>query len=284
MVTQSNTSSALNEKIFTEVKDLARAQKVLYQELNILQSKDSLSVEETAKKKILLERLKQMSQLKVTLVDSLPEKYKWALQNVAATRSDLVDKLTTIDVMNRESENINNTIEELKDIRNNKLRMAEINTYYALKYDSYIGFVKLFTLVSVVILLITILRKKGILPENVANILLGIVALVGGYFILVKGSDLYWRDNMSYQEYDWMFSGATAKNKTVFENNKNALEGTAFLDKLQTGGDKIASMFGSECQGEKCCGDGSAWDAKAGKCGPGKPVEGFDQLRRYGPV
>ena len=97
------------------------------------------------------------------------------------------------------------------------MRMVQINTYYGKQYKAQASLMKLCIFVGVILLILAILRKS-ILPESIANILLGIVFALGGFFIIRKWIDISRRDNMNFDAYNWQFNPDT-QIPTVYDYN-----------------------------------------------------------------
>lgn len=143
-------------------------------------------------------------------LDGITEYSTKALGSALATASNMQsvkkNRMITNDVITEESQHISDAIGDLQDRRNNKVRMAEINTYYSLKYKGYGSVAKLGTFLMLIILALSILKKSGILPGGAYNWLVAIIIVVGGIFIMYRVYDLYTRDNMSFQEKSWSFN------------------------------------------------------------------------------
>jgi len=69
----------------------------------------------------------------------------------------------------------------------------------------------IFTLIPIVILVV--LRQRMLLfflPEIVYNIVLVAISITGGVFFVLKAGNYMTRDNMNYQEFDWVFNKKSA--------------------------------------------------------------------------
>ena len=174
-------------------------------------------------------------------LDGITEYSTKALGSALATASNMQsvkkNRMITNDVITEESQHINNAIGDLQDRRNNKVRMAEINTYYSLKYKGYGNVAKLGTFLMLIVLALSILKKSGILPGGVYNLLVAIIIVVGGIFLLYRVYDLYTRDNMSFQEKSWSFDpiskvsgGVTNENGRHKPDTKDVPDGSNNCD------------------------------------------------------
>ena len=143
-------------------------------------------------------------------LDGISEYSTKALGSALATASNMQsvkkNRMITNDVITEETKHVNDAIADLRDRRNNKVRMAEINTYYSLKYKGYGHVAKLGTFLMLIILALSILKKSGILPGGAYNWIVAIIIVVGGIVLLHRTYNLYTRDNMSFQEESWSFN------------------------------------------------------------------------------
>jgi hypothetical protein len=180
---------------------------------------------------------------------------------VAETRGDLVDEMTVVGVMETELNNAKKNMNSLIDAKNNKLRMVEINTYYGKRYEEHTKFMKLIIIICIPLLLLAILGKKDIIGQDLAKTLSGIIIAIGIILIVIKIYDLSRRDNMNYDEYNFIDWGnpATKDEQTVWEYDKEQLFGVT--DAVESDFSQALSMSDNlGCIGSECCGDDTSWD------------------------
>ena len=147
-----------------------------------------------------------------------------------------------------------NTEQNKKVIDNNNMRMTEINTYYGEQYKAYIEVLKIVVWFSLSVLILTILKNMGVLPDIVLNGLLGLVIIGGLFYTLWLSYDISLRDSMNFSEYDWGFS-KPSKSDGTYDKNANKDSTTSLSDSLGIG-----------CIGEECCSDGMSYDSDLNKC------------------
>ena len=194
----------------------------------------------------------------MSLYNSLNYTYKSLQKNVNNTRKELVDLLTVVSIVEEDLNNAKAQLNQLYDMKNNKMRMVQINTYYGKQYKAQAGLMKLCIFVGVLLLIVAILRKS-ILPESIANVLLGIVLALGGFFIIRKWLDISRRDNMNFDAYNWQFNPDT-QIPTVYDYNIDKLNG------LVSDVKGIDTSGGLDCIGNACCTAGMMYDSAQRKC------------------
>ena len=209
----------------------------------------------------IINRINQLSQIRMSLYKSLNYTYKSLQKNVNNTRKDLLDLLTVVGLVEEDLNNAKAQLNQLYEIKNNKMRMVQINTYYGKQYKAQASLMKLCIFVGVILLILAILRKS-ILPESIANILLGIVFALGGFFIIRKWIDISRRDNMNFDAYNWQFNPDT-QIPTVYDYNVDKLNGLISDVKGVT---MPTGFNGLDCIGNACCTAGMMYDSAQRKC------------------
>lgn len=114
---------------------------------------------------------------------------------------------TSLGAYNQQLEADIGHIAEQKD---HKVRLSKINKFYSDKYLAHTKLVKVIITCLIPIILLAILKSKGILPDDAFNILILVVLVIGGVIFLKKYKDVISRDNQNYQEYAWKFNADMA--------------------------------------------------------------------------
>lgn len=232
------------------IEKLQTMEKELYNELETNTSNNTTN-------SATIDRINQLSQVRMSLYKSLNYTYKSLQKNVNNTKKELVDLLTVVSVVEEDLSNAKAQLNQLYEIKNNKTRMVQINTYYGKQYKAQSRLMKLCIFVGVLLLILAILRKT-ILPELIANALLGIVFVLGGFFIIRRWLDISWRDNMNFDAYNWQFN-PDAQIPTVYDYNMDKLNGLISDVKGMT-------MPSMDCIGNACCTAGMMYDSAQRKC------------------
>ena len=88
----------------------------------------------------------------------------------------------------------------------NKLRLIEINDYYSEQYLDRTNIMKSIILVCIPLIILTILKNKGLLSKNIFTLLIIIIIVVGGIYLFKLFLKAISHNNMQYQQYDWNFN------------------------------------------------------------------------------
>lgn len=145
-------------------------------------------------------------------------------------------------------------LDGLREDKSNKLRLVEINNYYGRKYEYQTDIMKIVVMACAPILVISVLMKKGIVPETISGGLIILIIVAGIVAVARKVFDLNRRNNLNFDQYDHDFDpNAVSISKT---ENTNLAE----LSKV--------SLY-SSCIGASCCdGKATVWNSSNTLCQP----------------
>tara|TARA_Y100000389_G_C17470954_1_gene530746 strand:+ start:6670 stop:7425 length:756 start_codon:yes stop_codon:yes gene_type:complete len=173
------------------------------QRLTGLLSQLSVQDKNENKQANLIKQLSKNAELQRALVATIPLKMTYAADRVATSRGALVNQATVYGVMEQQLEQAKIGLGKVAGTQENKMRMVEVNTYYSDKYRAQTGLIKLIIIVSVAFLLVVILMKKNLIPNQVAVVLLIGVILIGGILVTMTYLNISSRDNMVFDEFNW---------------------------------------------------------------------------------
>jgi uncharacterized membrane-anchored protein YhcB (DUF1043 family) len=213
----------------------------------------------------LMDQIHRLANERAELFKTLLNIYANVQRDVAETRSDLVDQLTVVEVVEQELTNARSNLNALSGAKNNKNRMALINTYYGKRYQAHTGIMKMIIMICVPLLILAIVGKKGFIGDNITRPLALIVIIVGGFFLFQRIWDLSSRDNMNYDEYNWDFEPDSVKS-TMLQYDKKQLDKSDIGDRISSDLHTLASDLGVECIGPNCCSKGMRYDQEQNRC------------------
>lgn len=208
-------------------------------------------------------QIESLGKMRIQLYKDLGERYIDLQTVVGESRNDLVDQKTVSDIMGNELSDLQQQYGQLSDERNRKSRLTEIDTYYGKRYQSYSEFMKLIAYVCIPLLAVAVIFRMNYISDGIRSGLVMLVLVIGGYFVFLKGIDIWYRDNMNWDEYKWPFSGNN--NEGVWEFDKRE------LNKMwgKRGGimDEVSKTLGFACVNEACCSHPHVtWDKSAKMC------------------
>ena len=204
----------------------------------------------------ILNNIDELQQLKISLYNNISQDYASVQADLVETRDNLVNDVAMTNVLNGEIGNINSTLSNLKNTRNEKVRIAEINNYYSSKYDTQTNIMKTIVYFCIPILILGILIKKGLMSQSIGMSIIGILVAILIIVLFFQLVDVMNRDNTVYDEYNWKFDPKNA----MVTNNGNSAQDQPKLNKNN----------GNVCIGQECCPPGNtsgiSWNTSTQLC------------------
>jgi hypothetical protein len=231
----------------------------LYQNLEQLSVQSRPDLNEQNK---IIKGIEKLQKLKQNLYKNLSNSYSAIQANVAESRDALVNKLAVSNVVNNELENANKNLNVLQQERYNKLRMAEINDYYSDKYATQTNIMKTIVYFCIPILILGILMKKNIIPQNIALGIIGLLAGICVFIVIMQGIDIMRRSNMVFDEYKFSFDEDAAADEVANQSEDE--------DEDEDENQPVKRDLILNCAGSGCCPEGNdfgtIWDSTNKQC------------------
>ena len=237
-----------SEQTLSDIRNLQLIEQELYNNLEKSIAGNNLTSEE---KDQIIKKISEISQMRVNLYATLKETYSFFQQNVASSRTTLAEQMMAIDIVENELKESKRKLQLLEDQKYNKLRLVEINTYYGKQYNAHAGLMKTIVIICIPVLILSILKNVGILPGNIAILMIAIIIIIGLIYIGRQIIDMSNRDNMNYDEYDWYFNKSDAPSDGTPSDTTDPWATPSLV-----------------CVGEQCCNDVSTYNAEQNLCIP----------------
>lgn len=205
-------------------------------------------------------QMNELSAIRTNLFASLGNMYQYTENNVANSRIDLVDQLTLAKLVEDQLNHAKTDLNELQKIKDNKMRLVEIDTYYGKRYNAMGEMMKLVIFIAVPLVLLMFIKQRGLLPDMVTKLVSGVIMAGGIFLIIRKAWDIYTRSDMNFDEYDWKYSDPNTQHPTIMEyNRKNFVN-------VDMGLRDIISNLNIGCVGEFCCSNGMYYNETSKRC------------------
>jgi hypothetical protein len=243
--TNSYTSYDNDKKLntITTILNLQQTEKQLFSDLETIASNPEGS--NLAEQSKIIEKINSLSTTRINLFNTINDLYQYAKDNVSENRKELVDKMVVAKVMETQLNNMKQMSNELQTVKNNKLRMVQINTYYGKQYEAQTELMKLIVKICAIIIIIVFVSKMGFIPTQISTLVIIVIIGVGAFLIFRKISDLSSRDKMDFDRYDTdMMSSKDLSENYDYNKNFNELGGDAW----------------------SICGDGTLFNNDKGQC------------------
>jgi hypothetical protein len=237
-----------SEQTLADIRNLQQIERELYNNLETNTIGNKLTNEE---KDQIIQKIAEISQMRVNLYANLKETYSFFQKNVASSRTTLAEQMMAIDIVENELKESKRKLQLLEDEKYNKLRLVEINTYYGKQYNAHTGLMKTIVIICIPVLILSILKNVEILPSNIASLIIALIIIIGLIYIGRQLIDMSNRDNMNYDEYDWYFNKSDAPSDGTPSNTTDPWATPSLV-----------------CVGEQCCNDTSTYNAEQNLCIP----------------
>jgi hypothetical protein len=244
-----------DETIIADIIDLQKMEQDLF---SSLETNSSLSSSQQNK---ILDQISQLSSMRGNLYQTLSginNFYENALETSVGT---LKEQIVAIGIVESELNQAKKRLKMLKNDRNDKIRLVEINDYYGEKYAEHSQFMKIVIYTLIPIIILTVLNKKNILPNNIFYVLVILISVIGAVMGWTVFFSIVTRNNMNYQTYDWYFDPNTAPQPST--NPNNAI-------------DPWLTTPSISCIGAACCSSNQTFDASTNLCV--NTIENFDVI------
>jgi len=153
----------------------------------------------------IMQKINQISQMRINLYNSIQQMYSSARNNVTETSNVLKQQVDAIKIIENELNASKRRLNLIDAQKNNKIRLVEINTYYGKQYDFYKNMMKIIVFTCIPIIILGVLGNRGIIPEKLKSVLMVIVIVIGCVLFGYQIVDLANRDNMNFDEYNMYF-------------------------------------------------------------------------------
>lgn len=235
-----------NSQLLNDIQSLQTLEQELF---NNLENQPELSTEEQQK---LISKINNISNMRVNLYQTLGGVNDFFKSSLSNSTNTLVEQTKAIEIVEQELNKSKKRLELLEEEKNNKIRLVEINNYYGQKYAEHSDLMKNIIYMLIPVLILSLLKNKGILPNSIYYVLVIIIVVIGSYFLWQKFVSILTRDSMNYQEYNWSFDARAAPVPNSSDNS-----------------DPWASTTGGNdgtCIGEACCPTGLTYDVSLNQC------------------
>jgi hypothetical protein len=247
------------DEILANIEKLQNTEQQLIRELDIYTSENGGFISTDPKIQELLKKINNIAESRILMFNIISNNANILQTGVSQSRVDLVNQMTLLNVVEDQLNQAKQKIKQLNGKNDTKMRMVQINTYYGQRYEAHSEIMKKIIIICVPILILFILKKKGLIPETISNYLIGVVIAVGAFVLIQDMWDIFTRSNMNFTEYDWKYEDPMAQAPSIWEYNKKNFFN---FDDLFS---NLMENLGL-CIGDKCCSDGLTFDTSKQKC------------------
>lgn len=196
----------------------------------------SSTMGESNKNNDLVNDINQLQNTQNNLLDEKTQNYSDIAENIQGSYDETMNQTTLAAMVQSEMERSKNSIQDLTDAKNNKLRMIQLNTYQREKNNANIQLLQYVIVLCICILFLSILSNRNILSGSLYSTLMSLVIAVGLIMIVRKVRDINSRDPLIFSRYKHDFDAVAAAAANANSSNKD---------------DSDSGFF--PCYGANCC-------------------------------
>lgn len=158
------------------------------------------------KRKIMIDEINGLSEMRMNMYADLQNMYSLYRNNVYTLDSTIDSQFKSINKMEDELNQSKIYLNSIDQLKVDKLRVTEINNYYAKRYNAYKNIMFVIAISCIPILALTILNNNSVIPSFIYQILTAIIVLISSYIIFNQYLDISNRDNINWDNYSWYFN------------------------------------------------------------------------------
>lgn len=192
------------EQIIKKISNLQDVESKKYDDLNILLASNP-TPDNIAQQKVLMNDITQLTNIRSQLFNTLLLHAQNNMKVNDAMNANVQDKHTIVTLKENDLNARKSAIAALNQDFENTQRMVDINVYYKKKYEARVKIMKYIVFLCFVVIFFIVLMNLGWLPQEMVIVLVIIIIIGGGLYISSLIYDVYQRNNINFDEYDWGF-------------------------------------------------------------------------------
>ena len=182
--------------ILARIQDLQASEKKLINELDIYTSSSGF-ISGDPELIQMVNNINNIANARISMFQMINQNAGIIQAGVSQSRTDLVAQMTLLQAVEDQLDQAKKKIDDLNNTNSTKMRMVGINTYYGQRYEAQSDLMKKIIMICIPVLVIFILKKKSIIPETIANYIIGIIVAIGAFILMLNMWDIYTRSNMN---------------------------------------------------------------------------------------
>ena len=194
---------AKNESIQQNIEQLRSIKDDLIHNLNNGIANNSLSQSQITD---YADKMDAIDKIVLGLNQNQIDLYSFFQKNIASTAKSIEEQGYATTIVSTELKNTTMKLGDIDQTKANKLRLIEINDYYSEQYLDRTNIMKSIILVCIPLIILTVLKNKGLINKTLFNWLIIILIVVGGIYLFKLFLKAVSHNNMQYQQYDWNFN------------------------------------------------------------------------------
>jgi uncharacterized membrane protein (DUF485 family) len=198
----------------------------------------------------IINKINEVSIMIKNLYNNLTSQYSFFQNNLSSSKNLLNNQVQAEKIANERLEVLKIQMSEINNNNQNKARLVEINTYYQKQYNAYATVMIYILIICVFIFIVGLFYKFNLLNDKLYSGLLSFILFIGLIFVFKKIYDIYSRDNMNFDEFNWRLTKSQLPTASTSTSSSTTSATTTM-----------------PCIGSACCDlTTEVFDAKQNKC------------------
>jgi len=189
--------SEKHEALKRRITDLQEIEKYLFQQLQKANNEGGEDGAESIKK-----RIEQIVNIRTTLMSQLGEKYTFNQGRADKNRRHLADQSMIDKIMKEQNENLKLKLDEVKDEKLNRIKLAQISEYEYDRYKAHVKVMKIVLILLILIFVLTLMKRRFNLPTSMYTMIIFAIILPAFYSISIEMYTNSLRNNLDYDKFD----------------------------------------------------------------------------------
>ncbi len=208
-----------NASTLDDIKRLQQMEQSLYSQLEAAGT-------DTAKQGRLMDQIDQLTQMRMNMFKQIQAQFSGDQSDLTGTQKAIASQLALAKVAEGQLADMKRQVRKLEEMKNDKLRMVEIGSYEAQRYDAYktVMFYILITAIAMVVVNKT--SQLGILPDFLSTGLMAVALVAGSVMVGRRLLDIGARSPLNFDKYNFSSPDVIQQTQpgyeTVLEHDKRA--------------------------------------------------------------
>jgi hypothetical protein len=213
----------------------------------------------------IMDQIDQLTQMRMNMFKQIQAQFSGDQSDLTGTQKSLASQLSLARVAEVQLAYMKHQVRKLEEMKNDKLRMVEIGSYEAQRYEAYKTIMFYIFLTAIVMVVVNKTSQLGILPDFLSTSLMAVALFTGAIIVGRKLLDVGSRSPLNFDKYNFSSEDVVQQTQpgyeTVLEHDKRAFSRmiygaeTSYDDAKQklsgytkSAGDEIQKVYGESQQ------------------------------------
>jgi hypothetical protein len=247
-----------NATTIDDIKRLQQMEQTLYSQLE-------LAGTDVDKQGRIMDQIDQLTQMRMNMFKQIQSQFSGDQSDLTGAQKGIASQLALAKVAEGQLADMKRQIRKLEEIKNDKLRMVEIGSYEAQRYDAYKTVMFYILLTAIAMVVVNKTSQLGILPDFLSTGLMSVAIVVGIVMVGRKLLEIGSRSPLNFDKYNFSSPDVIEQTQpgyeTVLDHDKRAFAkmvygiDSSYADAKQqlsgytkSAGDEIQKIYGESQQ------------------------------------